>query len=82
MKTLKESFIENIKFMYPEGLDWDKQKAQHRDIIRIYSMGMMSAYENVHDRNPGSVDVESNAWMAECKPIADLNWWPDKSWRW
>jgi hypothetical protein len=71
--VMKESFLKSAKLMYPDGVS---QAYQHRDLVRVYSIGWCDALVN-------SGDMERvRQWTEEFKPLADLNWWPDDSWKW
>lgn len=73
---MKESFLSEIRYLFPGGLDWKAQARQHRDLILVFSMGWIEAMIN-----RGDDDAIRKA-AAECKHMADPNWWPDESWRW
>lgn len=72
---MKEAFINDMRNLWPEGLRPD-EKSQWRDIIRVYSMGWCSALISHGDK------AKVADWIIEFRPIADLNWWPDNSWKW
>lgn len=72
--SLKAAFLDTAVKMYPQGLAEDPK--QHRDVIRVYTMGWRDAVITAKDRGM-VLDVAS-----DCKRMADPNWWPDKSWRW
>lgn len=62
-----------MRYMYPTG---PGNAHQHRDLIKCYSMGWHDALMSVGDFE------EAKAWLEEFKFLADLNWWPDNSWKW
>ena len=68
---LKERFKEDMRYVYPTGLDLPQQMHQFRDIVRVYLMGVTSALMLSHQVH-----------HADMALIADLNWWPDDSWKW
>lgn len=76
MHEMKKSFLNEIHYLFPGGLNWDTMKRQHRDIIHIYSMGWIEALL----KHGNDAAVRSAAEF--CKPMTDPNWWPDDSWRW
>jgi hypothetical protein len=62
--------------VWPGGLDWQKDKRQHRDMILLYAMGWLDALAHA-----GCEDHLAQV-AEEYKYTADFNWWPDESWRW
>lgn len=73
---MKEAFKLSMRFMFPNGLNWQADKYQWRDLIRVFSMGWCDALMHV-DNKPAV-----KQWVDKYKGLADLNWWPDDSWRW
>lgn len=70
---MKESFLRDMKFIYPDGVD---NKNQHRDLVWTYAMGWGSSLI-------ASNQVETlRKWADEFEHIKDHNWWPDLSWEW
>ena len=70
---MKEAFLQSMRLIYPQGVD---NAYQHRDVVRIYSMGWCDALMAADQKQAVA------AWVEEFRPLADLNWWPDASWRW
>lgn len=70
---MKAAFLKSMRYLYPDG---PGSAQQHRDLVKCYSMGWCDSL--VADGNSEAVD----AWTREFKFLADLNWWPDASWKW
>lgn len=73
---MREAFLRDMKLLYPHGLDWERDKSQHRDLIHVFSMGWCDALMSVDAREA----AKQLFWYLQ--HTADLNWWPDASWRW
>ncbi len=71
--TMKESFLRAMKHVYPKG---GVSPQQHRDLVRTYSMGWADALMSIEAKK----DLEE--WVLDHSGLADLNWWPDDSWKW
>lgn len=70
---MKESFLKSIRHMYPVGVG---NAHQHRDLVRCYCMGYTDSLIERGD----SAAVESL--VPQLSRMADINWWPDSSWKW
>jgi hypothetical protein len=71
---VKERFLKAMAFMYPDGVPWGGH--QHRDLVRIFMMGYGEALMATGQ------DEEMAQFIFDWKHTADVNWWPDETWRW
>lgn len=72
-RTMKESFKESIKYLYPAGCE---DRLQVRDMARIYSMGWVD--QLVVQADPEKV----KKWVEEYSYMTAYTWMPDDSWNW
>lgn len=78
---MKEQFLRSIRMIYPDGVT---DKHHMRDIIKIYFMGYLDslgescliALENEQLKRDYAIA------LSLVKPMTNLNWWPDSTWRW
>lgn len=73
--TFQQKYIGCMRDLYPDGLDWVKQRRQHRDLIRTFTMGWIEALLLFNARLAGQ-------YLDALSHTSDLNWWPDDSWKW
>lgn len=73
---MKEAFLKAMAEVWPGGLDWQNDKRQHRDMIRLFTMGWMEALESL------GKEEECRLLYEEYKYLSDYNCWPDETWRW
>lgn len=79
-KHLKQSFINDMRHLWPEGVD---NVQQHTDVVRIYFMGWISALTCIALRtNSKYLAEEIKKTMEEHIATKDENWKPDISWEW
>lgn len=74
-RGMKQAFLSCMDHLYPDGLP-SESSHQLRDLIRVFSMGWCESLI------AQGLDDEVEKWTEEFKPIADLNWWPDDTWKW
>jgi hypothetical protein len=70
---MKASCLECMRYIFPDGV---ANQHQHRDVIRCFMMGWVEAMQN--SQNSAAV----TQFVSEFSHTADLNWWPDESWKW
>jgi hypothetical protein len=88
--TMKEEFLNCMRVLYPEGLDWEQQKRQHRGLIKCWCMAWLESMRQFVDEVPEEHQPAAFQLITErykqaldaIQPTADYNWWPDKTWRW
>ncbi len=71
---MKEAYLHCMSLLFPDGLP--NAEEQHRDTIKIFSMGWAEALKKNNDKE-GLTE-----WVVLCQPISKPNWWPDDSWKW
>ena len=78
--SLKQSFINDMRLIWPEGVDDPKQ---HTDVVRIYIMGWISALTCIALRtNSKYLAEEIMKTLQEHIETKDEKWKPDLSWEW
>ena len=76
INVLKTKFKDDIRFMYPQGLDLPLQLKQFRDLVRVWLMGVVTSCMLTHRPQ------EVAEFQFDLAIIADVDWWPDNSWKW
>lgn len=72
---MKSAFLADMAKQY--GDDGSKISIQqHRDLIRIYMMGYVTAMHRFS--TPDAIEQ----WKQVYLPTFDANWWPGPDWRW
>ncbi len=71
---MKAAFLKCMRYLY--GNSPPSNPAQHRDLIRAFSMGWVEALEFQGNTAAMQQSLDS------IKAIVHPTWWPDETWRW
>lgn len=82
-EAMKLSSKQTLRLIFP----YEIPPIQHRDVIRIYTMGWldsmkMMAETSITDKEKESVKGMVRECLIGLEAIADLDWLPDDSWKW
>lgn len=71
---IKKMFITSMKIVWRFGIG--NNSYQHRDMIRIYFMGIMDILHRLNNKE------EALKYIDDFELISQENWFPDDSWKW